>query len=686
MRKELHTPSVHELRSHGQGAVISADRSTHLPFLLIAVTLTWFGPTAHAQDPFGDPSLDSLLSLPVNKGSRNAFTVTSAIKGQQTIREAVGSISVITSEDILRYGYETIGDILNSVPGFYTSNDRQYEYLGIRGFGRPGDYNSRLLFMLNGHVMNEMVYGSSFIGREFPFDPHSIDRVEIIRGAQGLFGNAAMLALVNIITKSGSEINGVRASGGMGSFGTIRGMLTAGAEIGEDVEFSLSAIAGSNRGEDLYFPEFDAPETNFGMARGLDAERYYGVFTNLSFGALNLAAGYTRRSKDNPTGSWESMFNVPGSDVMDERGFADIRYKGTSSSTTGYSLTGFFDYYGYIGSYIYDLPAKDNSYDRWMGLGGSLYWDVVSGNRVTIGAEFVNHASLEYQYWTPEELISSFSAPFSVASLFLQDEYQATDNLSMMIGARFDKRSSEEAGFTPRLGVAWLPSNSLSIKALYANGFRLPSAYEILYEDPYAGYKQSLDLQREQVHTVEGIVEYLFGEGLLCRGSLYYYRMNDLIDAVIDPVDSLVAFKNAGSARSHGLELEWIYNSDYGVTAYLGYSVSDTRWVETASTLTNYPTHIATCGFSLPTATIGIFSMDLRYESARKTIHDTWSDPFFLVNTRFVSAPLFSLLRFSISCRNLFDTAYSLPASQEHVQILLPQTRRVISATMAVQL
>ena len=61
-------------------------------------------------------------------------------------------------------------------------NDRNYSYLGARGFGRPGDYNTRVLLLVNGHKTNDNVFDQAYIGAELGIDVAMFERVEIIRG------------------------------------------------------------------------------------------------------------------------------------------------------------------------------------------------------------------------------------------------------------------------------------------------------------------------------------------------------------------------------------------------------------------------------------------------------------------------------------------------------------------------
>ena len=102
--------------------------------------------------------LEELLSVEI---------VSSASRYEQSTAEAPSAITVITKDQIQKFGYRSMAELIRSVRGFYTTNDLNYSYTGVRGFGRPADYDSRLLVLLNGHRLNDSIYSSALFGLDF---------------------------------------------------------------------------------------------------------------------------------------------------------------------------------------------------------------------------------------------------------------------------------------------------------------------------------------------------------------------------------------------------------------------------------------------------------------------------------------------------------------------------------------
>ena len=91
----------------------------------------------------------------------DAGQVFGASERLQPALEAPASVSFITAEEIARYGYRTLADILSASAGLYVVDDRNYSVIGTRGFALPGDYNTRMLLLVNGHRVNDNVFGQA---------------------------------------------------------------------------------------------------------------------------------------------------------------------------------------------------------------------------------------------------------------------------------------------------------------------------------------------------------------------------------------------------------------------------------------------------------------------------------------------------------------------------------------------
>src|SRR5580700_4162049 len=144
-----------------------------------------------------DMSLEQLLQI----------SVVGASKYEQKQSEIGAAVTVITRQEIRAFGWRTLDQALASLPGVYVTYDRQFTYLGVRGFGLPGDYNTRVLVTINGNRVNDPIFDSGPSGRELPLDLDLIERIEFIPGPGGaVYGQNAMFAVVNIVTRTGAEM------------------------------------------------------------------------------------------------------------------------------------------------------------------------------------------------------------------------------------------------------------------------------------------------------------------------------------------------------------------------------------------------------------------------------------------------------------------------------------------------
>jgi iron complex outermembrane receptor protein len=221
-------------------------------------------------------------------------SVYGASKHEQRLSEAPSSVSIIDAEEVKLYGHRNFAELLQSVRSIYISYDRNYSYVGLRGFNRPGDYSSRVLVLVNGHRVNENVFDSVLIGYEFPLDVDTIDRLEVIRGpSSSIYGNNAFFGVINVITKDAAKMNGLEVSTSYGSFESWKGRVSYGKIFSNDVHLVLSGSFYDSEGQDrLYYPEYNtrSNRVNFGRTEHTDYERYYKAFASVIYHDFTVEA------------------------------------------------------------------------------------------------------------------------------------------------------------------------------------------------------------------------------------------------------------------------------------------------------------------------------------------------------------------------------------------------------------
>ncbi len=283
-------------------------------------------------------------------------TVYAASKRTQAATTAPASISVITAEEIRKFGYRTLADILRSVRGMYISYDRNYNLTGIRGFNRPDDWDSRILVLIDGQRFNEPVYNAGTTGTDFILDVDLIERVEVIRGpASSLYGSNAFFGVFNIVTRDASSYDGVEASGRVGSYDTYRGRLSYGKEFSNGISAVLSGTLYRSDGNDrLYFPEFDAPSTNNGVTENADGDEFDSIFAELSYYDFSLQGAYSERNKTVPTAPYLTFFPTDRTTTTEKSAYLTLHYNGDVAEETTLDARGYFLSYRYQGDYLYD--------------------------------------------------------------------------------------------------------------------------------------------------------------------------------------------------------------------------------------------------------------------------------------------------------------------------------------------
>ena len=218
-------------------------RSAALVGLCLALASA-FPARANPSEDLTSLSLEQLLEV----------TIVGASKYEQRQADVAAAVSVITRQEIRAHGWHTLDEALASLPGVHTSYDRQNVQFGTRGFGLPGDFNTRVLVLVDGNRVNETTYDSGLVGRSFPVDMDLIERIEFIPGPGGaVYGQNAMFGVVNVITRRGADVGGTELAISVQSpQARAEGRASWGALLdnGTDVLLSVSGLRA--RGEDRW--------------------------------------------------------------------------------------------------------------------------------------------------------------------------------------------------------------------------------------------------------------------------------------------------------------------------------------------------------------------------------------------------------------------------------------------------
>lgn len=598
--------------------------------------------TALADEPSISP-LDELLSEPISTASKYV----------QRAMQAPASVTVITAEEIERHEYETITEALASVRGLYLTNDLNYEYVGVRGFGVPSDYNNRLLVLIDGHPLNENFFGSAIVGGDLVLNMLDIERIEFVRGPGSvLYGTGALFGVVNIITRSADsdDPNNVTVSGGSAGYGAAA--VRFGRVLRGGTNLAASATCTTSDGVDHRYAEYE------GVAEDLDGERRCGVMGTVSRGGLTLAGYSSSRRKDVPTAAFETDFNAPFFTV-DARHFLELRYARPSTDGSRLDLSVSWDQYAYRGEYWYGgEPNPDSTHGTWLTAEGRFLWNVAASHRLTIGGRVVRSLGAEYRAGGIA-LVPREEGKSTVRSIYVEDEYQAASNLAFVAGIRHDSGWKGRAATTPRLAVIFNPTNDGALKLLWGHALRAPSVYELFYDE--SAYRDTdQPLERESVRSLELAWEQRLSRNLLAAATLFENRVTDLIEPLFDETQALTLFRNTNEeVRARGLGLQLDRRTSRGV--WMSASVVRQRAENEGELFINSPQTLARFRASSPLQSRFRVSGELAYESSRKTPAGTMTDPFLLTNlvlptrVRPDLSPIFTV-------RNLFDVDYATPA------------------------
>lgn len=601
-------------------------------------------------------------------------------------RESPSIVSLITEEEIKNSGARDLIDILNLVPGI----DFGVDVEGVVGIGMRGNWahEGKVLLLLDGQEMNEILFGTTQFGNHFPID--QIKRIEIIRGpGSAIYGGYAEYGVINIITHDGEELNGIAVSGMYGqmkdTYGHRNVSLAAGKKIGA-LNLSLYGSIGQGKRSDQIFEDFYGGTYDMKTNSALD-----GSNINVGLSLKGLSARFIMDHYSVKSADGYDVVKIPYVDQFNSA-FAELKYNWkvtpkltitpkfnykhqTPWKTAGDSTSE--SYYKVVDRYTGNLNLSYN-FNRKLNftLGGEVYSD--HGEDKVDTTYFSNNTK---------------KVSYLNEAVFAQGLFKSRI-VNIILGARFDNHNIYGNSFVPRIGLT-KKIEKFHFKLLYSSAFRAPSIENINLSD-------STGMHPEKTNVVEFEAGYQ-----LSRKSIFTINIFDITThaTIIYYYDNVNGdrYHNIGSTGSRGIELEYKIKDNWGALDlnYSFYTVAGKSKIEDYSVPQNekillaFPAHKInlSASFQLNRHFTVTPSLLFRSETYSYTSVDTAGngivekfDPQLFANLFFRYENVLKGLDVGIGVYNIFDekVRYLQPYNSLHAPLPGPSRELVIKLSYAI--
>lgn len=565
-----------------------------------------------------DLSLEELLCIPI----------TTASQQEETIKETPIPVTIITSEMITNCGAKNLRDLLALyVPGMTVVQDHNEMNIAMRGV--YGSSQQKILVMLNGHRMNSRSYSEA--NPDYAMSLEKVRQIEILRGpGSSLYGNVALTAVVNVITKSGIDQNGCTVEVGAGDFGQQKVSLLYGDSLAENKEFLVWVKYYKADGQKVAISreqDYSAnPQEGYAIVDGVkDMPSYDAGFSYKAnkFSFLGYSS-YTKYIEPfTAGGNTGEVYNYSdyrtflgtGPGLGNFSSGIDGKYETNLGSNFNLSLNGYADMNTIEVALVSNPQTKSFATPMWKefseGATAQLTKQYETNNwgkgSILVGSNVDRMAVVESFY--PAGTNGEFrtindsttnrvleKGDETILSAFVQLKHMITCQWIVNIGGRYDNKNRHKGAnitnFSPRLSLIYLMNENCDIKLSYSNSF-VDAPYWYRYTS-LASYKGSADLKPELLSSVQFTPSYSFMDKKMRNTfNLFYNSLQDLIYRDPLATGAMPRYTNAGSLKSWGIEDEIAYSYRFikarGVFTYQQ-AITAEKYGITGKQINNIPT------------------------------------------------------------------------------------------------
>lgn len=577
----------------------------------------------------------TIICLPISATAENITTenemVVTAGRLPLPTKEVASSFTIITSDEIKTYQYQTIVDALKSSPGLTVAQSGSTGTL-TSIFARGASSNQTLV-LLNGMAINDPSSpGGAANLANIPLD--NVERIEIIRGPQSaLYGSQALGGVVNIITKTGSRTPVTTMKVEAGTLATLNTSASTGGHVaGTDYFFSVSRAA--TRGSDTTPSRLRG---NLGEEK--DGNEVYSVSGSLGHdltenlqasGFIQYTQANTEFDADGATTGFVNTYQNPDSKIRSKRLLTNLTFDGRFFDDIWKPSLRFS--YARQTAHTTDAPdAGGSAYaedDTYTGKKFDAAFDNIikasENNLLAVGSSitYEGYESHGFRDFTGGYLIlPNTNVDTHALAFYGSDHVTMGDNFFVTVSGRYDKPKGITGRFSYTIAPgAYFAESDTRLTASYGTGYKAPSLQQRFGYDPdsFGGYFiGNPNLKPETSRGWElGFEQGLFFADARIGATYFQSTVNDAIAVVYDIFFNSTAV-NVDEFKTKGVEAFFETTPLENITTRVDYTFTVLNADVFASTLTRRPRH-----------QLGVTAQWTPREGTRLAAAYQWTDPY----------------------------------------------------------
>lgn len=533
---------------------------------------------------------------------------------EHLLRNAPVQTEVISKKMIDSYGGKSIEDILGGLTASFSFNEGDMgSQAQLNGLG-----NNYILILIDGKRIHGDNGGENDLGL---IDPHNIERIEIVKGAQSaLYGSDAIAGVINIITKK-HDTEGLLLENTTryGSYNDLRQHNGVGFRVGNLQSYTRGQVqhtdgwqnTSEEYAEGKVLPDSKTKTVNQYTNWQVSEQLNYTLHNNIE---LYADGSYYHKIINRPTNG-----NYPSCDVYTY----DLMYNNASASAGGKWMldngkndyvTLDLDWNKHAYFYKYTSRTYEDAYidgklehgipfypgqkrlqsdqQRAMGLLKGVF-HLPWSNTLNAGLEY------RYDYLNAPMRTENGSASDKTGALYAQDEFNAIEWLNITAGFRLVDNATYGFHFTPKVS-GMVSLGDFRLRLGWSQGFKSPTVKELYYRYLHVMGSSTFfnigntALKPQTSNYVSANLEYRT-QRLTASVTGYVNKLDNMITLVNVPVDEIPKgittaylgdgsskvtarmYKNMEDAKTYGVDVNLSYKIMKDLTLTGNYSYLDTK-------------------------------------------------------------------------------------------------------------